>query len=644
MNLLKGNLTIIILLFAGHFSYGQSFKSLKEVDEKTKKHFDEGRKQAMSQAFGSAKASYRKALVITPDFQDAMLELAGIYFSQKNEDSCIYYLKTIKKINPAPTARVFYTLANIYYQNGKYAEALVELDKYLESDVKNAKSADDARIKRANCLFAIEAMKSPKKFSPIALSDSINTKLPEYLPSLSADEELLVYSRMINRQEDLYYSFWENGGWTKGRPLEGVNTEKFNEAGHCISADGKTIVFTGCNMPGGLGSCDLYISFYRNDNWTKPENLGTPVNSSGWESQPSLSADGNVLYFSSERSGGYGLKDIWFSEKNNAGKWSVPKNINSPINTTRNEGSPFIHADNQTLYFMSDGLPGMGGSDLYFSRRVDQNHWSEPINLGYPINTLGNEGALVVNISGDKAYYTSTGPKTIKDKDGIEDTDIYSFELDQSIRPQSISFFKAIVTDEDSGKPLIAGVNFTQIATNKIYHEGKTSDDGSALITIPKGDLYGIQLNAKNYIFISESIIIPDSSDINLPFKATYKMTKVKDAIGKSFLLKNIYFESGSTQLTASSNSELDALATMIKENPTMIIRIDGHTDNVGNEKDNLILSEKRAQSVVNELIKKGISDKNVVANGFGETKPIADNSTDKGKRKNRRTEFTILK
>ncbi|MBK8843489.1 MAG: PD40 domain-containing protein [Saprospiraceae bacterium] len=315
-------------------------------------------------------------------------------------------------------------------------------------------------------MFAIEAKKKPRLFSPIRLSDSINTYRPEYLPSISADEELLVFSRMIDRQEDLYYSQWNKDHWSRAQPLEGVNTEKYNEAGHCVSADGKTIVFTGCNMPGGLGSCDLYISYFKNGRWTQPANLDSPINTPGWESQPSLSADGNVLYFSSERPGGYGLRDIWHTEKSASGRWSTPKNIGAPINTTRNDSSPFIHADNQTLYFMSDGLPGMGGTDLFFSKRIDTEHWDVPINLGYPINTIGNEGALVVNIDGDKAYYTSTGAKSLQDKDGLENTDIYSFELDKEIRPQSVSFFKALVLDATSSKPIVSGVKITDIQKN----------------------------------------------------------------------------------------------------------------------------------------------------------------------------------
>ena len=635
--------TILFITIVQNLVFSQGYVGVKEVDAKTKKFYDEGQKSAMAQAFGTAKSSYRKALEITPNFQDAMIELAGIYFSQKNEDSCVYFLNAIKDINPKPSARVYYTLATLYYNRGDYELAQVELQKYLGTDIKSAKSAEDAKLKLANCVFAIEAKKKPRLFSPIRLSDSINTYRPEYLPSISADEELLVFSRMIDRQEDLYYSQWNKDHWSRAQPLEGVNTEKYNEAGHCVSADGKTIVFTGCNMPGGLGSCDLYISYFKNGRWTQPANLDSPINTPGWESQPSLSADGNVLYFSSERPGGYGLRDIWHTEKSASGRWSTPKNIGAPINTTRNDSSPFIHADNQTLYFMSDGLPGMGGTDLFFSKRIDTEHWDVPINLGYPINTIGNEGALVVNIDGDKAYYTSTGAKTLQDKDGLENTDIYSFELDKEIRPQSVSFFKALVLDATSSKPLVSGVKITDIQKNLSFYNGNTSDDGTALVIMPKGDQYGIQISAQGYIFISESVKIPDSANVKMPYISTYKMERISNSIGKTFPMRNIFFESGSDQLSSASNAELGSIFHMMKENPDIVVQIDGHTDNIGGEKDNLLLSQNRAKAVMNELIKRGIPAKKILAKGFGESKPLTDNSSEGGRQINRRTEFTII-
>lgn len=634
---------IIILAVSGISALSaQTYLTLKDVDKKTYAIFIEGRKMAMQQAFGIAKGKYREALERTPNFQDAMMELAGIYFSQKNSDSSIYYLKRVKEINPHPSARVYFTLATLYYQEEKFREAIPEYESYLASDLKNPRSVQDAQIRLANCKFAIDAMAHPKEFDPQPLSDLINTDLPEYLPSISADGSLLIYSRMIDLQEDLYYSEYDGKEWSVGRPLEGVNTEQFNEAGHCISADGKTIVFTGCNRPDGMGSCDLYISYLRKGRWTEPRNMGNPVNTAGWESQPSLSADGNTLFFASDRPGGYGFKDIWYSERSDAGKWSVPRNIMAPVNTTKNDGSPFIHPDNQTLYFMSDGLPGMGGTDLYISRKDEDGQWSMPQNLGYPINTTGNEGALVVNTLGNKAFFTAPKQKGAPRVNGMEDTDIYWFDLDKSLRPQPVSYFKALVVDSISRKPLQCEVQVTEISGEKFYYKGTTADDGTTLICLPKSKLYGIQINAPGYIFISESIMLPDSGDVDHPHIGTYLMKRIEESKHLPMVLKNIYFTSGSDTLSGVSDVELKVLVRMVQSNPGIRIQINGHTDDVGSEMDNMNLSERRAGAVKRRLVQLGLPPELIAVKGYGESRPCAENKTEAGRSKNRRIEFQI--
>ena len=215
-------------------------------------------------------------------------------------------------------------------------------------------------------------------------------------------------------------------------------------------------------------------------------------------------------------------------------------------------------------------------------------------------------------------------------------------DRDNAIRPHSVSFFKALVLDAKNEKPIQSDIKITEVTSNESFYSGTTSDDGSALICIPKGDRYGIQLYSKGYIFISDYVHIPDSGTITAPYKATYKMEKIGDARGKSFILKNIFFESGSAVLKATSLAEIDAIYRMMKDDATLVIQIDGYTDNVGAEKDNLFLSHDRAKAVADVLTKRGISVQNIISKGYGESKPIADNETEAGRQKNRRTEFTI--
>lgn len=638
-----GQLFMIVLLFTSMSMAAQQLTNLQEADSKTKKFFEAGQKLALEKKIGAAKVQYRNALKRSPGLEVALTELAGIYVTENNMDSSIYFLNKIIEINPKPSARIYYTLASLYYNDEKYATALPFLMSYMASDAKSAKSIATATRMIENCHFAIEAMKKPRIFEPHKLPPTINTDAPEYLPSLSADGQLLIFSRIINRQEDLYYSFYDSSGWSLAQPMSSLNTERYNEAGHCISADGKTIVFTGCNIPGGLGSCDLYISYLRNNQWTRPQNMGAPVNSPGWESQPSISADGNTLYFASERPGGYGLRDIWYTEKGPGGGWSTPQNMGLPINTTSNEGAPFIHADNNTLYFMSEGFPGMGGSDLYLTRRIINDQWSIPENLGYPINTIGNEGALVVSLDGTTAYYTSTGQSTSTTQDGIEATDLYYFEMDEAIRPQPVSYFKAQLADATTMKAVQGHVHITGLVNGTTFYSNYTADDGTILVCIPGGEYYGIQLSSPGYIFISESIHLPDSANIGQPHVQTYWLTKIEDAADSTYLMKNIFFESGSAALIEASDAEINALVTLLHNNPSIRIQIDGHTDNVGSEKDNQELSQQRAQSVVKAIINKGIAASRLTAIGHGELNPIADNSTEEGRSQNRRTEFRIL-
>lgn len=216
-------------------------------------------------------------------------------------------------------------------------------------------------------------------FEPFNLGPSINSTDHEYLPSLTADGRTLVFTRRIMGQEDLFESTRRDTGWTKAVPLTEINTRD-NEGAHCISADGNLLLFTACNRTSGLGSCDIFYSQKIDGRWRAPGGIGKPINSEFWESQPSLSADGRTLFFASDRPGGYGGSDIWVSYLDASNRWTNPVNLGNTVNTTGSDQSPFLHPDGVTLYFSSDGHPGMGGTDLYFTR-WDGKKWSTPVNL-----------------------------------------------------------------------------------------------------------------------------------------------------------------------------------------------------------------------------------------------------------------------
>ncbi|MEL6988100.1 MAG: hypothetical protein AAGK97_09730, partial [Bacteroidota bacterium] len=352
-----------------------------------------------------------------------------------------------------------------------------------------------------NAGVIIPAMENPVPFSPKPLSSNINSDVnSEYLPSLSADEELLIYTVRARSQEDLYFSIKkDNGEWGLGEPIERVNTAD-NEAAQSVSADGRLLIFTQCSKKVGFGSCDLYFSGFRNGRWSTPLNMGDNINTIYWESQPSITNNGRTLYFSSTREGGFGGKDIYVSHLEK-GKWSKPINLGNIINTPGDEESPFVHQDGETMYFMSNGHPGLGDFDLFISRKAND-EWQGPKNLGYPINSQASEGAMIVNLNGNEGYY-ATDRKYLRNENEAArpETDIYMFELYPAIRPQPVTFVKAKVIDQETGDLLGAKVEIIDLSNNKVIYDGSTLGVDDFLACLPSGRNYGLNVSKKAICF-----------------------------------------------------------------------------------------------------------------------------------------------
>ena len=636
--------TVILTVTIQFTATAQTFKTNTTADPKAVSLYKEASQASGNRRYEDAKKLYFSALKKEPGYTEPMIGLAGLYNSDGKNDSVILMLSKVIELDPNPSARVLFTLASSYFSEGEYTQAKPLLEKYLRADAKNSNSLEKAKVMLTNTTFAIEAKQNPVPFEARPLSAQINSPQPEYLPSISADGKVLVFTRTTDKQEDLYYSLREGDGWTEAALMPGINTPRFNEGAQAISPDGKVLVFTGCGHPGGFGNCDLYISYLNNGTWTRPVNMGENINTRGWESQPAFSPDGNTLFFSSERDLGYGRRDIWYSERSPSGKWKTPVNLGAPVNTTSSEGSPFMAADNETLYFMSDGHPGMGGMDLFMTRRQGKDVWSTPVNLGYPINTRGIEGAMVVNTAGDTAFFTSTGSDKKMTNQGLYDSDIYYFVLHEKIRPRPASYFRAIVLDAESSQPVRAQVNITGITSGQPLMRQRTDAEGSVLMPLPAGEDYGIQLYAPGYIFISDHFSIPAQLSDFKPYEQTFYLDKIDKHLGKPMVMRNIYFETGSATLDSVSLAEIGILAEALKYDAALKATILGHTDNVGSEKDNQMLSEQRAQSVIRALVKMGIPAARLSATGHGESRPLASNETDEGRSQNRRTEVVFTR
>jgi outer membrane protein OmpA-like peptidoglycan-associated protein len=433
--------------------------------------------------------------------------------------------------------------------------------------------------------------------------------------------------------EDFFESVRKENQWGKSTVLIGNINTNLNEGAQNISQDGQWLIFTGCNFPDGFGSCDLYISYLTNEGWSTPENLGNRVNSEFWDSGPSLSPDKRDLYFASRRPDGYGGSDIYVSHRTASGRWSEPENLGATINTAGDEGTPFIHADNQTLYFTSNGHQGYGGDDLFLSRKSSKGKWETPENLGYPINTIENEGSLVIAADGITAYYSSDR------SDSRGGLDLYTFELRKDVAPLKTLWVKGRVFDAKTTKGLPSAVELTDLATQQTISRLQTDETGNYLTTLPVGKDYAFSVNRKGYLFYSDNFSLKAGSDST--FNIDIGLQPIEP--NATIVLKNIFFSLNEYKLKDESVVELDKIVQLMKENPTLKIQINGHTDNVGKAKDNLLLSDNRAKEVVKYLTEHGIQPLRLTYKGYGATQPIADNSTEKGKAKNRRTELKVI-
>lgn len=635
-NIRKALLAFLLFNFSCLIASAQWYDPDK-VNKKAGEIYGQAYEQATSGNYPLAMKYLQDALALDPKFVDVYLSRAGIHAEMKNYAASVADFETGLKMDPVYSKTYLLPYSISLAGVGKFQQALAAVTEFLSNPTLNAQSIKAGNYRKSAYTFAVEYEKThPAKgyvFAPKNLGDSINSKDLEYFPSFTIDGSKMIFTRRIAGDEDFYESNFINGKWSNAVPLgDKVNTD-FNEGAQNISQDGQLLIFTGCNYPEGEGSCDLYFSVRNNNGWSEAQNLGPIINTDFWESSPSLSPDKRDLYFASSRAGGFGGRDIWVTHRLSTGKWSRPENLGEAVNTSGDESCPFMHADNQTLYFNSNGHPGYGMTDLFLSKKVNDSSWTEAENLGFPVNTIDDEGSLIVAADAQTAYYASDGTDT---KGGL---DIYSFQLREDIRPSRTLWVKGKVFDKKTNAGLPSAVELTDLKSGNLLSRVQTDEDGNYLVTLPVGKDYAFNVNRKGYLFYSDNFSLSQQNidsvfTVNIPLQPIEK--------GATVILKNIFFETGKYDLQPQSTSELDKLVLLMNENPNLKIQIDGHTDNVGQEKDNQLLSTNRAKSVVNYLLGKAISPQRLTYKGFGSTKPVAVNTTETGKAMNRRTELSI--
>ncbi|MEO7081801.1 MAG: tetratricopeptide repeat protein, partial [Flavobacteriales bacterium] len=461
----------MLALVAGLFLTGpvqaQSTK-YTTTDKKAIKFYESGAECMRLKKWDCAESGLKKAAAADPSFIEPRIYLGEMYEQRGMLKEALAVYGEVVAINPGYFPPATLHLAELEMSQGMYAEARKHFAMVQQVD-RDAQRKQRAARGLANADFAEHAMKQPVPFDPINLGPGVNTKDPEYFPCVTVDDSTLMFTRLIKdersaygKQEDFFVSHrTADGTWGTAQPITSVNTVD-NEGAGTLTPDGRFIVFTKCaGVDGtygkglkGMGSCDLFISRRMGDRWTKPENLGAPVNTANWESQPSMGSDGRTLYFIRATKGAGGQKnmDIYVTRLGDDGAFGKPERLGDNVNTSGQEESVQIHPDGKTLYFSSDGHPGMGGLDIYMSRMQEDGTWGQALNLGYPINTGGDENSLLVSADGRLAYFASDRAG------GFGDLDMYSFELYPEARPMAVSYIRGMVTDRATGKPLEADV------------------------------------------------------------------------------------------------------------------------------------------------------------------------------------------
>ena len=634
-----------------------------EVSKKAAEAFTVGRSAARKGDRRQALRYLGAAVEREPRFAEALTELAGVYYNAGDFARAEPYLERAAALAGNAGQDALYGLAMTEFKLGKYGEAADHLGAYLETGRAGADRRRAAERFRADAAFRAQAVAEPTPLRLERLPDAVNTpESSEYLPALTADERELVFTRRVdNRQEDFYRAVRTDTGWRAATPLTGVNTPD-NEGAQTLSADGRLLVFTGCDRRDGLGGCDLYYSALGDGGWSEPRNLGAPVNTPAWESQPSLAANGNLLFFASRRPGGRGGADLYASGRTPEGAWTEPINLGPAVNTPEDDMAPFFHADGRTLYFMSEGHPGMGGFDLFLTRLGEDQTWATPENLGVPINTPGNEGALAVARDGRTAYYATdarnldTALVTVGGGRDGRGTDLYTFELPPPARAGVVTYLRARVVDAVTEAPLPAAALIADAATDAPFVRRRAdAGSGEFLVVLPAGKTYALSVEEPGYLFYSDRFELTEPADATRPYELLIPLQPIPSdtadtavAVARPeaapVVLRNVLFATASAELLPASAPELEKLLGLLRDNPTLRIRLQGHTDDVGDEGDNLALSDRRAAAVRDYLVDAGVDPARLAAQGFGESRPLVDGTDPESRRLNRRTEFVVVR
>lgn len=645
-----------------------------KIPKKYKNQYDE------AVSFFNAALSYKNKYPERADkiFDEAQRQFKELLKNDVDNANVYYYLgcidvfksfpnlssaeKNFKKsidLCPEGLPENYFHLSKIYLGQGKFEESLKNVQQFIEL---KRESHEDSLLEEAqkieqHCKTVINLIKNPVPFTPKVVPN-LSTPSDEYLFIISPDNEWAFFTRVYKEKKAVAWgeeieekekfcfskrrgdaiSDWSEPDFDEGEPLPEPFNKAQNEGGATITLDNNTMVFTICtyDKTKKRSNCDLYEVHRTGSFWEDLRPLDEINTPDYWESQPSISADGNALFFVSDRPGGFGGYDIYVSYRQEDGKWSKPVNAGKNINTPANEKSPFIHSDSQTLYFSSQGWPGLGGYDIFYSRLKPDGTWEKPQNIGYPINTREDDAGFFVSFDGKYGFFVSNNQKN-----GVGGWDLYYFPLPESVKPQKITMLKGEVKKQENDKDYTnTKIEIRNLENKEVKQIPIDIETGKYVAVLPTNSKFVVTVKEPEYVY--ESFFV--STEENETSQKVELQTELKPLeVGMHYTINNIYFKYNSYELTDDSKKVLDEFVKFLNENSTIKIEIQGHTDNIGTEEFNKTLSENRAKAVYDYLVENGIAANRLKYKGYGFSKPIADNSTEEGRARNRRTEFVIL-
>jgi len=615
-----------------------------------------------------------KCLEMEPDFAEANYALAKeilvrVKLENQPFDPAVPFLMKAIKACPQIHSEPYYYIGSSFYEKFQNDSAIRYLElftKFKDDDEKKfGKDFEELKAGARTMLKECKKDKALKKGVPFdpKVVRGVSTERDEYLAYITPDDRYCMYVRKMPLQSlDKVYSTDKEkevfmmskrdntGVFSKGEPMYYPFNEKEENQGGCsISINNKNLYFAMMRNEGGMQpNVDIYISNSKsdvfNEEWGEISKLSATVNDPKyWDSQPTIAADGLTLYFASDRPGGYGGIDLYMTRKDpKTGYWSIPQNLGPSINTSKNEKTPFIHSDSETLYFSSDGHFGFGGYDIFFVRKNEKGQWDEPVNIGSPINGPGDDTGLFVSKDTKTGYFFSFDEGKVKGR-GVGRYDLYSFDLYPEARPQSIAF-QNFEAKDDKGEPIVGAIGeIKNTKTKEITYAVIDSLSGKGMFVVKPNEKDDLVLTIKKDSIAFNSTKIATKNITPNSIQPVLNIVVAKAEKGKSFVIDNIYYNTNSAEIQEESKVVLMSFVDYLLENPNITIEIQGHTDNVGNPKDNDALSSNRAFSIKQFLEENKVPGKRISAKGYGSSKPVADNKTEFGRSKNRRTEFLIL-